>query len=478
MAEAFKKLFDSTLNQSNLNDGEHTLLSGGNNKVIKSISVTSPDIALKNTYLELDGVNIGGVKVGAGGSVTLEGHQILAPTSVLKLKTNDFPIVAEKVIGVCNDGTKLRYYSYIEDSAGNAVNTSDSSLQFQWESNETVGSLSYSSQIIDLYKPGPSQGGTNNIHYIAHDDNSVQVFHATRALETGGTLGYSPANNYQMTYQNYKTFGFRDFRKEVSASGSSRSASYDRFFSMDGSTFQQHQPYIYPQTYSVTTHTASPWWTSGSHPSPHPTSSYPRGGVYHDMYCYMPSSGYSGSIYIKNTITGAFYEAHLPVALQFTHGSFVLAVDHSNDAWYIYYHNGANNLTQVKGPWSWSEMLGSTGSAAPSAVNTRKQIASSGWAGTKSITAPGLFGQFHGGQLGYTATGGVRYRDSNNIMYTLDVTGDLKYSYTSDPKFGNAGASAGYLWRHYGHPIPSSIAAAAGLTSADVKVTITGIEQT
>jgi hypothetical protein len=478
MAEAFKKLFDSTLNQSNLNDGEHTLLSGGNNKVIKSISVTSPDIALKDTYLELDGVNIGGVKVGAGGSVTLEGHQILAPTSVLKLKTNDFPIVAEKVIGVCNDGTKLRYYSYIEDSAGNAVNTSDSSLQFQWESNETVGSLSYSSQIIDLYKPGPSQGGTNNIHYIAHDDNSVQVFHATRALETGGTLGYSPANNYQMTYQNYKTFGFRDFRKEVSASGSSRSASYDRFFSMDGSTFQQHQPYIYPQTYSVTTHTASPWWTSGSHPSPHPTSSYPRGGVYHDMYCYMPSSGYSGSIYIKNTITGAFYEAHLPAALQFTHGSFVLAVDHSNDAWYIYYHNGANNLTQVKGPWSWSEMLGSTGSAAPSAVNTRKQIASSDWAEHNNITALGLYQNFHGGQLGYTATGGVRYRDTNNVMYTLDATGNLKYSYTEDPQFGNKGGSSGYLWRHYGHPIPTSVASAAGLTNADVKVTITGIEQT
>jgi len=154
MAESFKKLFDSTLNESNLNDGEHTLLSGGNNKVIKSISVTSPDISLKDTYLELDGVNIGSVRLGKGGTVTFEGHQILAPTSVLKLKTNDFPIVAEKVIGVCNDGTKLRYYSYIEDSFGNAIDTSNTSLQFQWESYDDVGSLSYSSQIIDLYKPG------------------------------------------------------------------------------------------------------------------------------------------------------------------------------------------------------------------------------------------------------------------------------------------------------------------------------------
>lgn len=480
MAEAFKKLFDSTLNESNLNDGEHTLLSGGNNKVIKSISVTSPDIALKNTYLELDGVNIGNVKVGAGGSVNLEGTQILAPTSVLKLKTADFPIVAEKVIGVCNDGTKLRYYSYIENSAGNAISTSNTSLKFQWESNETVGSLGYSAQIIDLYKPGTSQGGINNIHYIAHDDNSVQVFYATRALETGGSLGYSPANNYQMTYQNYKTFGFRDFNKEVSSTGQgpSRSASYDRFFHMNGQTFQQHQPYVYPQTYSVTTHTASPWWTSSTHPGPHPTSSYPRGGVYHDMYCYMPSSGYTTSIYIKNTITGAFYEAQLPIAMQFNHGSFVLAVDHSSNDWYIYYHSAANSLVQLKGPWSWSEMLGSTGAAAPAAVNTRKQIASSSWAGNTVITAPGLYQNFWGGQLGYTATGGVRYRDSNNVMYTLDKEGNALYSYIADPQFGNAGGQANYLWRHYGHPIPTSVATSAGLNQADVKVTITGIEQT
>ena len=478
MAEAFKKLFDSTLNQNNLNDGEHTLLSGGNNKVIKNISVTSPDIPLNNTYLELDGVNIGNVKVGAGNSVTLEGHQILAPTSVLKLKTTDFPIVAEKVIGVCNDGTKLRYYSYIEDSSGNAVDTSNTSLQFQWESYEDVGSLSYSSQIIDLYWPGPSQGGINNIHYIAHDDNSVQVFYETRALETGGSLGYSPANNYQMTYQNYKTFGFRDYRKDVSTSGSSRSATYNRFFSMNSSYFEQQQPWVYPNSYFVTTHTASPWWTDQYHPSPHPTSSYPRGGVYHDMYCYMPSSGYTTYIYIKNTITGAFYQANLPAALQMTHGSFVLSVDHSSDSWYIYYHNGANNLTQLKGPWSWSEMLGSTGAAAPSAVNSRVSISSADWAEHNNITAPGLYQNFWGGQLGYTATGGVRYRDSANKMYTLDATGNLKYSYNEDPKFGNKAGSSTYLWRHYGHPVSSSVAAAAGLNTADVKVTITGIEQT
>jgi hypothetical protein len=192
----------------------------------------------------------------------------------------------------------------------------------------------------------------------------------------------------------------------------------------------------------------------------------------------MPSSGYTSSIYIKNTITGAFYQAMLPAALQMTHGSFVMSVDHSNDAWYIYYHNGANNLTQVKGPWSWSEMLGSTGSAAPSANNTRMQIASSDWAEHNNITALGLYQNFHGGQLGYTATGGVRYRDTNNVMYTLDATGNLKYSYTEDPQFGNKGGSSGYLWRHYGHPIPTSVASAAGLTNADVKVTITGIEQT
>ena len=192
MAEAFKKLFDSTLTASNLNDGEHTVLSGGNNKLIKSISLTSLDMDLSNTYLELDGNNIGSLNAAQGETVTLTGDQILAPTSVLKLKTTDYPRVAEKVIGVCNDGTRLRYYSYVEDNSGNAIDVSgtsaESALQFNWETVETVGQLGYSSDAIDITF-NSAQG--NHIYYTTHDNNSVQTYYSTRARTVGGpNTGY------------------------------------------------------------------------------------------------------------------------------------------------------------------------------------------------------------------------------------------------------------------------------------------------
>jgi len=131
MAEAFKKFYDTTLTKTNLNDGEETLISGGNNKVIKQISITSPDQKLSNTYLELDGKNIANISLEKGGTYNLEGHLIVPSSSTLKLKTSDWPIVAQKVVGICYDGSRLRYYYYIEKDDGTAHDISHLSGSLQ-----------------------------------------------------------------------------------------------------------------------------------------------------------------------------------------------------------------------------------------------------------------------------------------------------------------------------------------------------------
>jgi hypothetical protein len=476
MAEAFKKLFDSTLNASNLNDGEHTLLSGGNNKVIKSVSVSSPDMTLRNTYLELDGVNIGSVNASEGGTVTLEGDQILSPSSVLKLKTNDFPRVAEKVIGICYDNGRLRYYGYVEGPDGSAVDISgtsaESAVQFNWETIET--SLSYSNDAIDVMF---SSANGNHLYYVSHDNNSVQTYYSTRARTVGGPNTGFYNNNFQYTYQNYKSFGLKDHNRTWDTTTTQNQAN-NGWYSMNSSgTLERHHPSNYINSFTLQTgHIGTYWGTNTAHPNPYPTSSYPRGGMFHNFYCYITSLNSDPyKIYLKNTVNGAFYRFPMPTPLDAANGDFVMAVDHINDEWYIYGYLNSSQIQQLKGPWSWTEMKNGTGSAAVT-TNVRKDITS--WADQNVFNVGTMSNDMQGGQFGYTSRGGVRYKTNNNEMVTLDTGGNELFRYNSDPLHGNKGNDATRLWRHFGHPVLNTNAAAAGLSDADVKVTITGIEQT
>jgi len=476
MAEAFKKLFDSTLNASNLNDGEHTLLSGGNNKLIKSVSVSSPDMDLRNTYLELDGVNIGSVNAAKGGSVTLEGDQILPPSSVLKLKTNDFPRVAEKVIGICYDAGRLRYYGYIEGSDGSAIDVSgtsaESAVQFNWETIET--SLNYSTDAIDVMF-SPANG--NHLYWVSHDNNSVQTYYSTRARTVGGPNTGFYNNNYQYTYQNYKSFGLKDHNRTWDTTSNQNYAN-NGWYSMNSSgILERHHPSNYINSFTLQTgHVGTYWGTNTAHPSPYPTSSYPRGGMFHNFYCYITSLNSDPyKIYLKNTVNGAFYRFPMPQPLNTSTGDFVMAVDHINDEWYIYGYLNNTQIIQLKGPWSWTEMKLGNGSAAVT-TNVRKDVSS--WADEQVFNVETMSSDFQGTQFGYTSSGGVRFKTTGNEMVTLDTGGNEVYRYSSDPMYGNKGPGQADLWRHFGHPVLATNAAAAGLSDADVKVTITGIEQT
>ena len=478
MAEAFKKLLDTTVTATNLANGEHTLLNGGNNKVIKSISVTSEDVGLNDTFLELDGVNIGSIKVSKGGTATFEGSQILAPTSVLKLKTTDVPRVSEKVIGICNDGTRLRYYGYVENPDGTAndiTGTSvESDIQFNYETVETVGSLNYSSNMIDMTF-SPASG--NHLYYVTHDDNSVQTYHSTRARTVGGPNTGFYNNNLQYTYQNYKAFGLKDHNKNWDLTTTQNYVN-NAWYSMNSSgTLERHHPSNYINSFTLQTgHVGTYWSTNTAHPSPFPTSSYPRGGMFHNFYCYITSLNTNPSqIFMKNTVTGAFYRFPMPYTLPTSYGDFVISVDHQRDEWYLYGVYNNTQIMQAKGPWSWTEMKNSNGNAAVSA-NTRKNVAA--WDGVTLINVNSMPSDMQGSQLGYTSSGGVRYKMSNNTMVTLDRDGTEKYRYTTDPMYGHSSNGASDLWRHFGHPILTTRATAAGLTDADIKVTITGIEQT
>lgn len=476
MAEAFKRLYNATLNESHLNDGEQTLLTGGNNKVIKSLSITSPDIDLSSTYLELDGKNIGNVNVKRGGTFSMEGHLIVPSTSTLKIKTGDWPRVASKVIGVSNDSDGyLHYYGYVEDSAGNAVpGVNTSALEFDYQSHDTVGNLSYESQIIDMMYLATPTGG-QNMYYITHDDNSVQTYYYTRARPTssGTTTGLNV--NQQFAYQNYRVFGLHDYRRTWWTSNGVPGNSLKVEMRTNGQMVA-HPIYTNPTSYSLAGLGGANWGnTSTGHPSPYPTSSYPRGQVYNAMYCYIPSSGYS-SMYVKNLLNGSFHEFSMNYQPQYGHGDFCLSVDHQADEWYVYMYYNSTTMLQYKAPFSWTDMRTSSG-AASSPSQTRNNHAYSDWAEVNFITVPQMLTDFQASQFGTTAQGGVRFRVTNGDMVTMDKTGVELYRYSSDPKFGRS-ANTGKVWRHFGHPISSSDAATYGLDEADLNITITGIEQT
>ena len=482
MAEAFKKLYDTTLNQGHLNDGEQTLLSNGNNKVIKQISITSPDIALKNTYLELDGKNIGSVNVGKGGTYNLEGHLIMPSTSTLKVKTTDWPIVAQKVVGICYDGTRLRYYYYVENSDGTATDIShlssslQSSLQREYESHHT--SPSDAGNTIDLLFHYTPSGG-QNIYYHPHDSNSVQQYYVTAARQVGATSSSSSQHQQQFTYQNYKGFGLFDYRRNWLPNTNGVPTDTRKVEMRSNGQFIVHAINTYPTAYTIGGYSLPNWGNSSTgHPSPYPTSSYPRAHVYHAMYWYIPSSGYSGDLYCKNLLNGSFHRFNFDAAISYADGDFVISVDYANDVWYLYIYRSNTLVGQYKSNIPWSDLRNSTGDAATQS-QSRKEHAHNWYDTRKDITVPQMPANFRGAQMGFTPSGGFRTRtNSGGHMITFDNEGNELYRYTQDPMWGRKANSTSYVWRHFGVPITSSEAASAGVNSADLKIMITGIEQT
>ena len=480
MAEAFKKFYDTTLTKTNLNDGEETLISGGNNKVIKQISITSPDQKLSNTYLELDGKNIANISLGKGGTYNLEGHLIVPSSSTLKLKTSDWPIVAQKVVGICYDGSRLRYYYYIEKDDGTAHDIShlsgslQTALQSEFETEHT--SLSYASDMIDLYFMYTTSGG-ENIYWHGHDNNSVQTYYVSAARSPGNTTT-SSINNQQLTYNNYRAFGLLDWRRNW-LSNTNGSVTDQRMVEMrSNGQFIGHRPFYDPSSFTIYGLSYPTYWNqSTGHPSPYPTSSYPRGHAYHGMYWYIPSNSNPQELYMKNMMNGAFYKFNFDASISYADGDFIISVDHSADEWYLYIYRSNTLVGQYKSNISWTDLRTAAGSAAVTAL-TRKDLGHTWYNSRTDITVPQMPGNFRGSQFGFTPKGGFRTKTNSNEMITFDNTGNELYRYSSDPMFGRTSGSTSYAWRHFGVPIISSEAGSAGVNDADLKVTVTGIEQT
>ena len=485
MAEAFKKLYDTTLNQSNLNNGEQTLLTGGNNKVIKQISVTSPDIKLSNTYLELDGENIGNLNVDKGGTINIEGHLIVPNTSTLKVKTTDWPIVAQKVVGICYDGStdRLRYYYYIENGDGTAKDISHLSnslqiqLQKEYETHNT--GQSYAGDMIDMFMHyTPSSG--QNIYWHGHDNNSVQVWYHTAARQAGASTSSSSQNNVQFTYQNYKGFGLLDFRRNWLTTNNGSVSDMRKVEMRNNGQFVGHLVNTNPTSYTLTGLAYANWNNqSTNHPSPYPTSSYPRAHVYHGMYWYIPSNSNPQELYMKNLMTGGFYKFNFNASISYGDGDFIISVDHSSNKWYLYIYRSNTLIGQYESTIPWTDLRDSTGSASVQ-NQTRKDLGHTWYSSRTDITVDQMPGDFHGAQMGFTPSGGFRTRtnQSGGPMITWDKNGNELYRYTQDPMFGRSTNSPSYTWRHFGVPIISSEASSAGVNAADLKITITGIEQT
>jgi hypothetical protein len=196
------------------------------------------------------------------------------------------------------------------------------------------------------------------------------------------------------------------------------------------------------------------------------------------MYWYIPSNSNPQELYMKNLMNGSFHKFNFDSSIQYGDGDFIISVDHQADEWYLYLWRSNTLIGQYKSTIPWSDLRQSTG-AASTTVQQRLDHGTNWYDARNDISVPQMPGNFAGSQMGFTPFGGFRTRtNSGGHMITFDNQGNELYRYTQDPMFGRSANSTSYAWRHFGVPIISSEAASAGVNAADLKITITGIEQT
>ncbi len=476
MAEQFKKLLDVNLGESDFTNGSCDIYTTTQNTILKDVLVTPESgLSLNDTYLEINGINIG--SIGTKNTTFLTGHEIIPTGSTIKLKTSAYPFVFEKVIGVSYGSTdnKMYYYSYIETADGSIFPTTDTDIQFVARTYR--GSTNTSSQFEDCFYSNYTGGG-RAIWYTTHDDNSVQTIQHTGG-ENVTTSSSSSWADSQLNYQNYKSFGLLDFRRNITATERVTkpfpSYSYPGgaagVVSNDNGNFKS---YVFGgavnPSFSWSNSSYTNYAYNGAH-SPYPTSSYPRGHAAQGLYYYITSNSNPSQLYIKSLETGAFYYFPMPLNITYSPGNFISSVDVANDKLYLYSQINSTTVRWFKVNVSWSELRTGNNFTA----NTRKDFTSSDFT-YEDINLPFSIStnNYQNNLMGYTPTGGLRIRDQNGKMYKIE-NGEVVHSYDTPPISGVPTPSVNKAWRHFGVPLLNSEISSAGLTAPGLRVSLHGI---
>lgn len=389
MADTFEEIYRATgLGATQLNDGEHTILTTDSSTryVIKDMYVNGTS-NFTNSYLELNGFNVGSISQNATGSL------IVPPSSTLKIKTTDYPykVYEEKTMqGVStNQGlVQKRFF----DAAGNNVGTD----QIAYTGNTTGGY----NNLKDM--EFVEAGATDYIYYVTTDYNSSNELYYAPAKDFNQGQGESSIQN-----TGYNPLGF----EYTSAYGkvALRFASGQLGYYAIGSN---------PGTTNVS-HTIPTNWANGSINNSYSgtSASYPIAYADHGWFWWVINSGNNNFIY------GIYLETGVQIRMQLsnftmTNNPFVIAYSPSDDKFILYTHYNATYVGYAKFKPTRTTLEALTASTNYATADAWVSHNIRSWPRT-----PGAGTDSHK-HMGYDENGNLGYCDSSNFFVYMDYDGN------------------------------------------------------
>jgi len=389
MADTLEQIYINTsLGATELNDGEHTLLTTDANTsyVIKDMNVINTS-GLGSTNLDLNGFNVGSLTSNATGSL------IIPPSSTLKIKTTDYPLKAyEKRTVMHTNQNSIVIQKEFFDGAEKSIGTS----KIGYTGNST--GLSTSVQNADLVE----DGSNTYVAYTTTDGNSAQSVKQvlSKAYATaGGETAVESGNYIPFGLFDHPTYG------HVAVSFTGNNSTSLRYHTLGDA----------PRS-SVTPSS----WNSGSISNGSyvgTTSSYPKGYCDHGYFWYNRGNSYGGEIYAINMLTG--------VAIRFSCNSalvaerpFVIAYRPTDDKFILYHHNNNSNFAVkvfAKTRTQIDAITANTNYSAALSFSSENQYAYVNTPSTGSSPAVR--------QLSYDKAGNMGFQDSNAHLRFHSPTG-------------------------------------------------------
>lgn len=441
MAETLEQIyFNTALGATELDDGEHTIVTTDANTryVIKDVLVKGNEDLTANTYLELNGFNIGSLNGNSSGSL------IVPPSSTLKIKTTDFPFSfyeeTQYAAASGKFGVQSSYYS--------TGNTSTPRLTLGGYA--TVAPSSPANVTDAIYTV--SNAGAEYFHYTRSDNNSAQQV-GTTTLSNNSDTNYN-ADSYT-PYGVTKSSAYGTTVWHFSSNGSSTLNYSDLLANPTGASWQS------PSNIGGGAR-------SNSY-SPSTGSSYPRADCHHGYFFYIPNSGYSSQIYGINLTNGAFLTFNFAqnANLSSQNANFTVAYDPVNDKFIFYRSVGTTSIARA---------VFSTTKTTMDAVTTNASYSSA----TETLITIGTQSQasMTNAVLGYDYTGNVSYRDNSSYaLITVNSSGTEVSSQTEFSFGGNTiPTSNNYPFNRKARILSVSEATSLGLVAPTIGVQILGVK--
>ena len=440
MADTLESVYlNTSIGSTELDDGEQTILTTDSTTryVIKDLFVNNTT-SLSNTFLELNGFNVGSLTSNATGSL------IIPPNSTLKIKTTDYPFAFTENFTWLSNSNSAGFQIQYKDNAGNVVGSTIEHMG--------SGHLQQNTDVISDVHYAPDNNGTAYLYYHSNDGNSVQRSYAWRL---------SDDNVISILNANYKPFGLHN----------------NKFYYFNNATFRVKDLSTSPTGATFTDFNNVSNWNGGSNSySPYPTSSYPRGRASHGYFWHIPSSSYSNYIYavkLEGSNAGQYYVITFPNNMSMSSTrDFVISPDETDNKLYIYRHQNSGSIYQhIINDWT-----------AFQAVNQNSTASYSPDSNTSISTPDGniLQNGMASVQFGSLLNGGMTYHNNSYEMIELDKNGtkinETPASAISFDGYGHSSPSNGF-WKTQ-RSLAQSEVTSLGLTAPTFGVQLLGIKST